>query len=85
MVLIENLIHINIIIIIHIKRLYLRLTECKVTDETNTTEVFAIHSFKDNEVCFDTDRLNVVQTEFFPNAAFNMRTFRFTVRVFQLP
>ena len=59
----------------------LRLTECKVEHETN--ELFLIHSFKDDEVCFDSGRLNVVQTEFSPNAAFDMRTFRFIVRVLQ--
>ena len=64
------------------KNSFLRLTECKVEDETNTHELFLIHSFKDDEVCFDSGRLNVVQTEFSPNAAFDMRTFRFIARVF---
>ena len=64
-------------------KILLRLTECKVEHETN--ELFLIHSFKDDEVCFDSGRLNVVQTEFSPNAAFDMRTFRFIVRVLAIP
>ena len=62
-------------------KILLRLTECKVEHETN--ELFLIHSFQDDEVCFDSGRLNVAQTEWSPNAAFDMRTFRFIVRVFQ--
>ena len=38
-----------------------------------------MHSFADDSVCFDSARLNVVQTEFFPNVSFNMRTFRFNI------
>lgn len=38
-----------------------------------------MHSFAGDSVCFDSRRLNVVQTEFSPNASFNMRTFRFNV------
>lgn len=38
-----------------------------------------MHSFASDSVCFDRSRLNVVQTEFSPNASFNMRTFRFNV------
>ena len=37
-----------------------------------------MHSFANESICFDSARLNVVQTEFSPNASFNMRTFRFT-------
>lgn len=36
-----------------------------------------MHSFAGDSVCFDNSRLNVVQTDFFPNASFEMRTFRF--------
>ena len=38
-----------------------------------------MHSYDGDSVCFDNSRLNVVQTEFFPNGAFNMRTFRFVM------
>ena len=55
----------------------LRFTECKVVDASNTHEVFLMHSFARDAVCFDNGRLNVVQTDFFPNASFEMRTFRF--------
>ena len=57
----------------------LSFTECKVVDSTNTHEVYPMHSFAGDSVCFDRTRLNVVQTEFSPNASFNMRTFRFNV------
>ena len=36
-----------------------------------------MHSFENDSICFDSARLNVAQTEFSPNASFNMRTFRF--------
>ena len=52
-------------------------TECKVVDSTNSHAVYLIHSFANNSICFDSARLNVAQTEFSPNASFNMRTFRF--------
>ena len=54
-----------------------RFTECKVVDASNTHEVFLMHSFAGDSVCFDNSRLNVIQTDFFPNASFEMRTFRF--------
>ena len=54
-------------------------TECKVVDSTNTHELYVMHSFEDDSVCFDRTRLNVIQTEFSPNASFTMRTFRFNV------
>ena len=38
-----------------------------------------MHSFADDSVCFDSARLNVVQTEFSPNAVFTTRTFRFNI------
>ena len=38
-----------------------------------------MHDFVDDSVCFDSARLNVVQTEFSPNAVFTMRTFRFNI------
>lgn len=38
-----------------------------------------MHSFVSDSICFDNVRLNVVQTEFYPNASFNMRTFRFNI------
>ena len=38
-----------------------------------------IHSFDGNSVCFDRTRLNVVQTEYFPDASINMRTFKFNI------
>ena len=52
-------------------------TECKVVDASSNHELFLMHSFDGDSVCFDYSRLNVVQTEFYPNAAFNVRTFRF--------
>ena len=59
-----------------LKQLYLRLTECKITDSSDTHDVYAIHSFGD-DVCFDNSRLKVVQTEFGSIVGFDMRTFRF--------
>ena len=48
-------------------------------DDTGTTHpVHAAHSFRDDTLCFD-DRLNFVQTQFSPNVAFTMRTFRFNI------
>ena len=38
-----------------------------------------MHSFGSDSVCFDSSRLLVAQTEFFPNISFNMRTLRFNV------
>ena len=58
---------------------FIRFTECKVVDSTNTHELYIIHSFENDSACFDNSRLNVAQTEFFPNAAFDMRTFRFMI------
>ena len=55
------------------------LTNCKVEDSSGSHEVYLIHSYDNDEVCFDNSRLNVAQTEFFPNAAFSMRTFRFNI------
>merc|ERR1712062_628144 len=40
-------------------------------------KVFAFHSFFNNEVCRDFNRLQVVQTDFGQNVSFDMRTFRF--------
>ena len=59
---------------------WFRLTQCRVSfdDDTGAThEVFPIHSFNNNDVCFDAGRLNVVQTQFQPDTVVDMRTFRF--------
>ena len=58
-----------------------RLTQCTVShvDDSGTVHpVHTAHSFKDDTLCFD-DRLNFVQTQFTPNVAFTMRTFRFNI------
>ena len=39
-----------------------------------------MHSFRNNQLCADSSRLNVVQTEFGQNIGFSMRTFRFLVQ-----
>ena len=49
-----------------------------VDDSGTTHPVHAAHKFKDDTLCFD-DRINFVQTQFSPNVAFTMRTFRFNV------
>ena len=54
-----------------------RFVQCKVVDTSSNLELYLMHSFDEDSVCFDHARLNVVQTEFFPNAAFDYRTFRF--------
>ena len=54
-----------------------RLKQCTITNDSSDHELFVIHDFDNEEVCFDSTRLNVVQTGFAPTASFTMRTFRF--------
>ena len=49
-----------------------------VDDSGTTHPLHVAHQYKDNTLCFD-DRVNFVQTQFTPNVAFTMRTFRFNV------
>ena len=66
----------------HISYSILRLTGCNVayTDESGSTHyVHPVHAYNDNTVCFDNSRLMFQQTEFTPNVAFTMRTFRFNI------
>ena len=55
-----------------------RLEQCKITDEAGDREVYLIHSFDNDEPCFDT-RVNVIQTSFSPDVQFDFRSFRFTI------
>ena len=59
------------------ERQFLRLKQCWVTNESTDHELFVIHEFDNEDVCFDSTRLNVVQTGFAPTASFTMKTFRF--------
>ena len=54
-----------------------RVTECKITDEAGDKEVYLIHSFDDNEPCFQ-QGISVSQTSWSPNLEFSFRSFRFT-------
>ena len=55
----------------------LSVTECKVTNEAGDKEVYLIHSFEDNESCFE-KAISVVQSSWSPNLVFDFRSFRFT-------
>ena len=56
---------------------FFSLEQCSITNDSTEHELFIIHEFDNEEVCFDSSRLNVVQTAFAPTASFTMRTFRF--------
>ena len=56
---------------------YFSVTECKVTNEAGDKEVYLIHSFEDNEPCFEKG-ISVVQSSWSPNLVFDFRSFRFT-------
>lgn len=56
---------------------YFSVTECKVTNEAGDKEVYLIHSFEDNEPCFE-EAIKVVQSSWSPNLVFDFRSFRFT-------
>lgn len=57
--------------------LYLRLTECFVSHAEH--QLYLMHSFVNNQICFDQTRLNVRQTEFHPDVVFEYRTFKVEV------
>jgi len=52
-----------------------RLVSCNVSHGEH--DIYAFHSFVNDQLCRDHSRLNVVQTEFGQNLSFDMRTFRF--------
>ena len=56
---------------------YFSVTECKVTNEAGDKEVYLIHSFENNEPCFEKG-ISVVQSSWSPNLVFDFRSFRFT-------
>ena len=51
-----------------------RLTQCYVSH--GDLQLYLIHSFVNNQVCFDQTRLNVHQTEFHPDLVFKYWTFK---------
>ena len=55
-----------------------RIESCEISH--GELDIYAMHSFHNNELCVDNSRLNVVQTEFGQNIGFSMRTFRFLVQ-----
>ena len=57
--------------------LYFRLMECYVSHAEH--ELYLMHSFVNNQICFDQTRLNVRQTEFHPDLVFQYRTFKVEV------
>ena len=54
---------------------YFRIINCNVAYNENS--LYPIHSFNNDQLCFDKSRLNVMQTVFGANIEFSMRTFLF--------